>query len=83
MTAVDDTRARQRRLERARHRASYPGEVVPAGTAKPMLYEGLAPLERLARMTALCRAQWLASGRRIERRPRSAWPGEAFRISRG
>ncbi len=64
-------------------RASYPGEVVLAREPKPGLYTGLTPLERLAQMTALCRAQWLASGGVIEERQRAEWPGELFVIGRG
>src|ERR1041384_3380042 len=54
------------RATRAARRANYPGEIVRAGTPKPALYAGLTAGERLARMTALCRNQWLASGGRVE-----------------
>jgi len=53
---------------------------VPAGTPKPALYAGLSALERLARMTALCEAAYLASGRSIVTCPRDEMPGEIFRI---
>jgi hypothetical protein len=71
------------RKARARKRAIYPGEVIAARTPKPALYAELSPQERFAAMTKLCEAQWLASHRMIERKSRSEWPGESFRIERG
>jgi len=71
------------RAMRAARRAEYPGEVVRSGSAKPALYAGLTAAERLARMTALCRNQFLAAGGRIEELPRERWPGQVFRIERG
>jgi hypothetical protein len=73
----------ERRAARALRRAYYPGEVVRHGAPEPGLYAGLSPVERLARMSELCRAIWLASGHALEVRPRSEWPGEIFVIRRG
>jgi hypothetical protein len=73
----------EQRRERARQRGDYAGEIIRAGAPKPELYAELSPLERLMQMSALCRAQWLASGNTIDERPRADWPGEVFRISRG
>jgi hypothetical protein len=36
--------------------------------------------ERIAMTAQLTRAAWLASGRALPTLPRSAWPGEIFRI---
>jgi len=74
-----DVESRARRAQ-ARREAAYPAECVPAGTPKPALYAGLSALERLARMTALCEAAYLASGRSIVTCPRDEMPGEIFRI---
>ena len=71
------------RKARARTRANYPGEVVAARTPKPALYAPLTDNERLAAMSKLCENRWLAAHGVIERRSRSEWPGESFRIERG
>jgi hypothetical protein len=71
------------RAARAASRAEYPGEIVRSCAPKPALYAGLTVEERLARMTALCRNQWLAAGGTLEEVPRRSWPGEVFRIERG
>jgi len=76
-------RGEAERALRAARRASYPGEIVRANAPKPPLYADMSLIERLVRMTQLCRAQWLASGRTLETRPRSEWPGEVFRIDGG
>ena len=39
------------------------------------------PEERMARVAALTRSAWTASGRTIVKLPRSEWPGEVFVIS--
>jgi hypothetical protein len=70
------------RRERARLRAGMLGEVVRTCATKPNLYAALTPVERFARMSQLCRAQWEASGRVITHLPRAEWPGEVFRIER-
>ncbi|MEO8903181.1 MAG: hypothetical protein ABI488_13755 [Polyangiaceae bacterium] len=80
MVAILDAAARR---ARAMARAAYPGEIVSLGTPKPALYAHLSPLERLAQMSALCRAQWLASGGVIADRPRAEWSGKVFVIDRG
>ena len=79
----DMSRESDQRRARARSRAFYPGEVVKVGDPKPALYAGLNPVERLSRMSALCRAQWIAAFGSIERPPRAQWPGEIFVIERG
>jgi hypothetical protein len=77
----DDALARRRRAEA--RRAAWPdGEVVPAGTPKPVLYAGMTAEERLGHMWSLCKAQWLASGRELPRIPRAELPGEVFVIRR-
>jgi len=77
-----DESSDQARRDRARLRGAVPGEVVRNGAAKPNLYAALSLVERFAQMSALCRAQWEASGRVIIDLPRSEWPGELFRIER-
>lgn len=81
MSGHDDAVARRRRAEA--RRASWPeGEVVSARTPKPALYEGMSAEERLAQMWALCKSQWVASGRELPRIPRDELPGEVFVIRR-
>lgn len=46
----------------------------------PPLHVGETPEERWAAMARLCRAAWLATGRRIEATPRAELPGEIFWI---
>ena len=74
--------ARRERAER-RRREWGAGEVFTPGSDEPALYEGYSVEERLGLMSALCRAQWLASGRPITVLPRHAWPIEVFVIRHG
>jgi hypothetical protein len=80
MESADAARARR---AQQRLKALTGGEVVRAGTPKPALYEHLSPIERLDAMAALCRAQWMAAGRRMPTGERSGAPGEIFVIKRG
>jgi hypothetical protein len=79
-SCMRDESSDQARRDRARLRGAVPGEVVRNGAAKPNLYAALSLVERFAQVSALCRAQWEASGRVIVDLPRSEWPGEPFRI---
>jgi hypothetical protein len=76
----DVTGEDERRVRAERRRRGYPGEVIAAGTPKPPLYAELSLLERLAHMTALSRRQAALSGAAQPPLPRSAWPGEVFRL---
>lgn len=79
MSASSEKEARERRA--AARRATWDiGEVAQLGDPRPGLYEGLSVEERLRAMTALCEAQWRASGGVIREIPRSEWPGEVFAI---
>ena len=65
---------------RLRRDSGYPGKVVRCGDAKPALYEELTAIERLEQLWALCRAQWLLSGRELPVYARDQAPGEIFEI---
>lgn len=56
------------------------GEKVVTGAPKPLLYEGMTPIERLEALYRLSIRQWTASRPLPKRTPRSDWPGELFDI---
>jgi hypothetical protein len=72
-----------RRLRAEQRRETWAGEVVRAGTPKPLLWTDMTVEQRVTAMARLCRSQWTASGRTIVELPRDQWPGEVFEVQHG
>jgi hypothetical protein len=75
--SVHEEEERRQRAEARRLRMTV--ERIDA-TAPAPFDDGRSFEDRLADMTALCRAAWAVSGTEPTRLPRSQWPGAVFRI---